>query len=408
MVRQKLDLAFVGHYALFLVKDGLPKRLPLAEPVLSFLGDDHNVQQMDSSPKLLFRPWIYVHGGRLDTEIMHGSLDERNPSQAVYLAYTDAVYMLASGRYQLTADEAVLVGCLKTQVQSGDYDPAIHTREYGSRGCCCFADRWIVSPTTLCCYQLRNIRERIAKQFPHPVKAAMRRDGQNAALEDRVLAQYARLVRRLHINLLSECSCQFVELRPRRLACQRRKRNDSCYRCCVRGARSTARRFSTCNASTTTSPCSIRRRLWSRWLPRSGRVVSTSSASSQQRSSGIRTTESRSGCWTTKSTSWRTGCSKTTLACACCAIEHSPQIVRFANLILFVLRGTNSEQLNGVEDRTPFCEVIYLVADDVDEIEFLLAAYTDASQGRCQPRLEHVASVILTKAFQLSFAQARK
>jgi hypothetical protein len=51
------------------------------------------------------------------------------------------------------------------------------------------------------------------------------------------------------------------------------------------------------------------------------------------------------------------------------------------NPILSLLRDANSEQLNGIEDPTPFCEVIYLVADDVEEMEFLLAAYADASQG---------------------------
>lgn len=306
LIKQKLDLSFVGHHALFLVKDGTPKRLPLAQPILDFLGDDHNVQRVDSSPKLLFRPWIYVYGGRMDKEIMHSSLEESNPSQALWLAYTDAVYMVMSGRYQLTADEALLVGCLKTQVQSGDYDPAIHTRE--------------------------NIRERIAKHFPYPLKAIMKRDRENTQLEDRVLTQYARLAgmakmraqRELLATLQTWCPQYGATFFPVQCQYDHEPMLDS-------------------------SPPVLE--MIAAVGPAGVHLIS------KQPAAMFRHPYTRIAKW---------------------MLDEEEHILAY----WLLKEHVRIEQLNDVEDPTPLCEVIYLVAENVGEIEFLVAAYADADQGK--------------------------
>lgn len=85
----------------------------------------------------------------------------------------EATFMVMTGKYYLTEDESILLGSLKMQAESGDFNPDLH--------------------------DINNIKQRVSARFPHPVNLKMQNlistQGISAAnnLAERIQNIYARL-----------------------------------------------------------------------------------------------------------------------------------------------------------------------------------------------------------------------
>jgi hypothetical protein len=189
-----LDLDDISTCALFRVRDGVgARRLELREVIKDVMKDvsDHDytsgttpkdtVKGIDGSAsksevRILFRTWIAAKCGVFEKEIFQDHLKHKSPTSALYLAYMEANFMCFTGRYYLSEDEAIMLGCLKMQADSGDFDSDVHTVE--------------------------NVQHRVCTAFPRPISTRMKAllsptisGGGNKAYElaEKVQFLYARL-----------------------------------------------------------------------------------------------------------------------------------------------------------------------------------------------------------------------
>lgn len=189
-----LDLDDISTCALFRVRDGVgARRLELGEVVKDVMKDvsDHDytsgttpkdaVKSADgntakSEVRILFRTWIAAKCGVFEKEVFQDHLKHKSPNSALYLAYMEANFMCFTGRYYLSEDEAIMLGCLKMQADSGDFDSDVHTVE--------------------------NVQHRVCTAFPRPISTRMKAllsptisGGGNKAeeLAEKVQFLYARL-----------------------------------------------------------------------------------------------------------------------------------------------------------------------------------------------------------------------
>ena len=143
-----LDLADISTCALFRVKDGVgARRLELHEVIKEVMKDITDTDAM-AEVRLLFRTWIVAKCGVFEKEVFQDHLKHKSPNSALYLAYIEANFMCGTGRYYLSDDEAIMLGCLKMQAESGDFDDDIHT--------------------------LENIQLRVCQTFPRPISTRMK------------------------------------------------------------------------------------------------------------------------------------------------------------------------------------------------------------------------------------------
>lgn len=165
-----LDLDDISTCALFRVRDGIgARRLELGEIMKDVMRDvtDHDYTMGTTTPKdivkgadgaaggssksevrILFRTWIVAKCGIFEKEVFQDHLKHKAPNSALYLAYMEANFMCFTGRYYLSEDEAIMLGCLKMQADSGDFDGDVHT--------------------------IDNIQHRICAAFPRPISTRMK------------------------------------------------------------------------------------------------------------------------------------------------------------------------------------------------------------------------------------------
>lgn len=170
-----LDLQDISTHALFRVVGSSMRRVELNEKMKDVLKEDISSSAGVTSVRLLFKTWITYKFGVFDSEVFQDGLKVKQPSMALWLAYMEAMFMCMTDKYFLSEDESLLLGVLKTQTESGDFDPAIHTIEL--------------------------IKERVAQRFPNPIKDKMKAllaptlsgSGLADALATRVQLAYARV-----------------------------------------------------------------------------------------------------------------------------------------------------------------------------------------------------------------------
>lgn len=170
-----LDLSDISTFALFRVVGNNVRRVELNEVITDVMKDPTNSGQ---EVRLLFRSWISFKYGAFDHEVFQHGIRNKQPNTAMWLAFMEAVFMCMTGKFYLTEDEAVMLGCLKMQAESGDFNPAHH--------------------------DLRVMKNRVSSRFPEPARSRMKSLLQQAAtnpaaavnaeeLAVRVQALYARI-----------------------------------------------------------------------------------------------------------------------------------------------------------------------------------------------------------------------
>jgi hypothetical protein len=108
-----LDLDDISTYALFRVAGNLVRRIELNEVVTEVLKD---YTESGQDVRLLFRSWISYKYGGYEKEVFQDDVLVKQPNTALWLAYMEATFMTMTGKYYLTEEEALLLGCLKMQV----------------------------------------------------------------------------------------------------------------------------------------------------------------------------------------------------------------------------------------------------------------------------------------------------
>jgi hypothetical protein len=108
-----LDLHDISTFALFRVVGYNVRRLELQELIVDALRDPTESGQ---EVRLLFRTWIDFKYGGFDHEVFQYGSRHKQPSTALWLAFMEATFLTMTGQYNLTEDEALMLGCLKTQV----------------------------------------------------------------------------------------------------------------------------------------------------------------------------------------------------------------------------------------------------------------------------------------------------
>lgn len=181
-LRFNMDLKDISTFALFRVMGNNMRVIDLSEKLSEVLIDPTESGQQI---RILFRSWIVIRGGILERNIFQGHVKHHQSNTELWLAYMESTFMMMSGKYFLTEDEAVLLGCLKTQAESGDFNPEIH--------------------------DTKIMKQKIASRFPPPIRDTMAfylqfPKGRNIKLAEdlagRVMQVYARLA---GIIKLSDC-----------------------------------------------------------------------------------------------------------------------------------------------------------------------------------------------------------
>jgi len=190
-LKHNMDLADISTCALFRVVDGQgARRMELNENMKEAMKDIHNVEQDaplagSHSPghaegelpavRILFRTWIFAKCGVFERDVFQDLERHKAHNSALWLAYMEATFMCMTGRYYLSDDEAVMLGCLRMQADSGDFQPEVHN--------------------------LDMVKLRVCTRFPKPISTQMRalmsptlRDnGMADALAERIMFLYARI-----------------------------------------------------------------------------------------------------------------------------------------------------------------------------------------------------------------------
>lgn len=108
-----LDLSDISTFALFRVIGSNVRRVELNEVVSEVLRDPTDSGQ---EVRLLFRSWITFKYGAYDQEVCQHLVRNKQPNTALWLAFMEAVFMCMTGKFYLTEDESIMLGCLKMQV----------------------------------------------------------------------------------------------------------------------------------------------------------------------------------------------------------------------------------------------------------------------------------------------------
>lgn len=108
-----LDLEDISTFALFRVTGTVIRRVELSERVTDTLRDPTKTGQ---DVRLLFRSWItYRYGGHEKCVFQEG-IRVKQPNTALWLSFMEAAFMCMTGKYYLTEEESLMLGCLKMQV----------------------------------------------------------------------------------------------------------------------------------------------------------------------------------------------------------------------------------------------------------------------------------------------------
>lgn len=163
-LKYNLDLSDISTCALFRVVDGVfgARRLELFENIQESMRDVHDTNNDSQKPmkdmipggkdngevRILFRTWINAKSSVFEKEVLQEHSKHKQPTSALWLAYMEAQFMCMTGRYYLSEDEALMLGCLRMQADSGDFNEEIHT--------------------------LENIKYRAIHTFPRPLSTVMK------------------------------------------------------------------------------------------------------------------------------------------------------------------------------------------------------------------------------------------
>ena len=113
-LRYNMDLNSIKTFALY--------RLSSPSHHLQRIELHDKIQQVmslidgETEIKILFRSWICDENGKFEKLAMQEGNRVKQSNTALWLKYIEAVFMITSGKYLLTEDEAIMLGCLQLQV----------------------------------------------------------------------------------------------------------------------------------------------------------------------------------------------------------------------------------------------------------------------------------------------------
>jgi hypothetical protein len=111
-----MDLNSIKTFALYRLSNPFHRiqRLELNEKIQAAM----DFRDGETEIKILFRSWICDENGKFEKLALQEGKREKQSNTALWLKYIEAVFMITSGKYLLTEDEAIMLGCLKLQVHS--------------------------------------------------------------------------------------------------------------------------------------------------------------------------------------------------------------------------------------------------------------------------------------------------
>ncbi len=140
-LRYNLDMKDISTFALYKLIGSSIYRLQLSEKVNDIIkGSDET--------KLLFKTWISYPYGHFGKEVFQYSSKSKVATSELWLAYMEATDMMIRGKYYLTFEESLQLGCIQLQIESSDYNSTKHTASI--------------------------IKDRIVNRFPEPCRSKMR------------------------------------------------------------------------------------------------------------------------------------------------------------------------------------------------------------------------------------------
>lgn len=80
--------------------------------------------------KLLLRICFTFSYGCFDCDVFQYGIRNKISNSSLWLTYLEVNYMLITNQYYLTEEESFIIGCIKLQIESGDYNPLIHTNNF--------------------------------------------------------------------------------------------------------------------------------------------------------------------------------------------------------------------------------------------------------------------------------------
>lgn len=147
-----LDLQDISTFAIFCVEGQNCIRLELNQKLSEIKFDESNVKYLSTGisqdKKLLFRSWISIRCGIFERQVFQAGIKHPQSNAELWLAYMESVFMMMNKKYLLTEDESIMLGCLKLQAESGDFEPRIHS--------------------------IDNLSRRVVDRFPSPVNDTMK------------------------------------------------------------------------------------------------------------------------------------------------------------------------------------------------------------------------------------------
>ncbi len=110
-----LDLESISTHALFRVVNNELSRLPLQKFMKDVLRSNHADEDSDST-RILMKSWICESNGIFENSALQEASSKKISSTSVWLKYLEESYMVMLGKYILSEEESVLLGCLRMQV----------------------------------------------------------------------------------------------------------------------------------------------------------------------------------------------------------------------------------------------------------------------------------------------------
>jgi hypothetical protein len=112
-LKYNMDLCCIKTFALFRIcNKNIIRRLELDENIQTAQAPIEDETEI----RILFRSWICDEEGKFERSALQDGIRDKQPNTALWLKYIEATFMVASGKYLLTEDEALMLGCLKLQV----------------------------------------------------------------------------------------------------------------------------------------------------------------------------------------------------------------------------------------------------------------------------------------------------
>lgn len=180
-LKYNMDLCSIKTFALFRVSGLQMKRIELNERI----RDTMTLLDGETDVKLLFRSWICDESSSFEKSALQEGVRDKQPNTALWLKYIEATFMVTSGKYYLTEDESILLGCLKMQADSGDYRPSLHTTE--------LLQTRIATSFPLPIKEKMNTLLRIADKNKHNKSSNKLDRGEEFSIAERVKLLYSRL-----------------------------------------------------------------------------------------------------------------------------------------------------------------------------------------------------------------------